>query len=517
MTQLPASIEQYLQEAGFSSTEILVLKRLLEGEALTLRELAAKTGKSTGVLDQAIKKLSEKNIVLKESINDVQKYTIGSLEAIQRWVESDMMAQHAALKRKKENFDAFLSTVEHQKGRPEMEFFEGKEGIQRAFEKLLALGVPKWLHFAPALAKEEEGPLAEYRVQLFRKRRQGKIFLRALAPDEPLGRRFQSRDAFEYRDTRLVPPSEFPVSFEQYIVGDTVACIDVETLKASFIHFPQLADGQRKLFEVMWQQVSRRESQNVKEAPKKTEEVVVPWKTKLVSALRGCFLSKSAILVLVACAIVAFVITSGLYLYTLKLMKEEIGTRLQSIAAIAATQFTTNNLSALNVARDMNTKEYQSVFAKLNHIRESNDDIAYAYILKPSTEQGMFVFVADADSNYNLPAYSDDNENGIADNDEWNVAPGVYYYAGDQLISTIGLKEPVAEKDFIVDQWGVYLTSSAPIQKEGVLYGILALDVDVTEVYHAVRNQFFFPMWFFLIFATLLGIRFLILLRETSK
>ena len=57
MTALPAHIEEYLLEAGFTSTEILVLRRLLVGESMTLREMASNTGKSTGVLDQAMKKL----------------------------------------------------------------------------------------------------------------------------------------------------------------------------------------------------------------------------------------------------------------------------------------------------------------------------------------------------------------------------------------------------------------------------------------------------------------------------
>ncbi|HVW66637.1 MAG TPA: hypothetical protein VHA78_02805 [Candidatus Peribacteraceae bacterium] len=50
MTSLPSSIEVYLEEAGFSGTEILILKKLLEEDALTLRELAAKTGKRTNTL-----------------------------------------------------------------------------------------------------------------------------------------------------------------------------------------------------------------------------------------------------------------------------------------------------------------------------------------------------------------------------------------------------------------------------------------------------------------------------------
>jgi DNA-binding MarR family transcriptional regulator len=59
-TSLPAGIESYLKEAGFSATEMLIIRKLVEEDCLTLRELAGKTGKSTGVLDLAMKKLLQK-------------------------------------------------------------------------------------------------------------------------------------------------------------------------------------------------------------------------------------------------------------------------------------------------------------------------------------------------------------------------------------------------------------------------------------------------------------------------
>ena len=68
MISLPSHIEKYLSEADFSATEILILRQIITGKAFTLRELASKTGKSTGVLDQAMKKLLKKQIAEKNSL-----------------------------------------------------------------------------------------------------------------------------------------------------------------------------------------------------------------------------------------------------------------------------------------------------------------------------------------------------------------------------------------------------------------------------------------------------------------
>lgn len=278
MVSLPASIETYLQDAGFTSTEILILKKLLEGDSMTLRELASKTGKSTGVLSQATKKLAEKHIISKEHINEVEKYVIGSLDAVHHWVERDMHKQHEALQRKKLDFDAFLSTVNHHKGRPVMQFFEGSEGMQRAFLKLLENKEMEWLHFVPAAMKEEDDPINAFRVQVFRERRKRKILSRCIVPNVPLGRRYKSSDIFQYRQSRLIPPEDFPVSFEKIIVGDTVACIDSRAQKASFIHYKELADGQRKLFNVMWRQAMREG-----ETETAHESVRLPWAARWTS------------------------------------------------------------------------------------------------------------------------------------------------------------------------------------------------------------------------------------------
>ena len=91
---LPHHIEAYLKEANFSSTEILVLKRLLQDDALTLRELSMKTGKSAGVLDQALKKLNAKHIISRDGINDTTKYSIKNLDAVLVWMQRDVEKKH---------------------------------------------------------------------------------------------------------------------------------------------------------------------------------------------------------------------------------------------------------------------------------------------------------------------------------------------------------------------------------------------------------------------------------------
>src|SRR3989344_4462066 len=177
MDSLPHSVEEYLLEAGFSQTEILVLKKLLQEDALTLRELASKTGKSTGVLDLAIKKLLRKKIVEKKSINDYEKFALTSMQAIVKWMEQDMKEKRDSLLRRHQNFETFIATLKLDKSRPEIEYFSGENGIKQAYLHLLSFG-KEMLHYLPVTTTAENDPLRDFHVSYFRERRSKGIFSR---------------------------------------------------------------------------------------------------------------------------------------------------------------------------------------------------------------------------------------------------------------------------------------------------------------------------------------------------
>ncbi|MFH1670816.1 MAG: hypothetical protein ABIA92_04500, partial [Patescibacteria group bacterium] len=290
MNSLPNSVEAYLIEGGFNPTEIMVLRKLMEGSAMTLRELASKTGKSTGVLDQATRKLITKGIVSRGIINDTTKYTVGSLGAIQAWMKEDMEKKHKELHRKEQDFESFISALKVDQARPEMEHFDGQEGIIKAYGKLLTLAQKELLFYVPVSCREEDDPLRDFRVQHFRQRHKRSLFSRVLAPDTHLGKRYQSRDPFEYRKTVLVPEAQFPVTFEKVIAGDTVVCFNHEDQSACFLRYPELAQSERAMFEMMWEREAengKRETENVEE-----EKDKVSLSTVTMSAIRDFFLSR---------------------------------------------------------------------------------------------------------------------------------------------------------------------------------------------------------------------------------
>ena len=279
MVHFPVSIESYLREAAFTQTEIVILRYCMGNESFTLRELAARTGKSTGVLNQAVRKLQGKGILCKDQVNGSPRYGLCSTDAILQYIEQDIAERNKMQRRKSKDFQRFLSTVEQQRSRPAMEYYEGIEGMKQAYEKFLDCS-GEWLQYLPVRRKEEEDPLREFRSALREKRQQQQSHLRTIAVNTPLARRYRERDHFEYRQTALMQPDRFPLSFEKVIVGDIVGCFDHQDQKACLITFDHFAESERRLFFVLFNEALAEEAiQSVSQAQKQARpQSVAPTK-----------------------------------------------------------------------------------------------------------------------------------------------------------------------------------------------------------------------------------------------
>jgi len=251
MISFPVHIKQYLSDNGFSGTELCVLSHLFNGEALTIRQIARKTGKSTGVLDQAMKKLMSKKIVTIERCNGVPHYAATSLDAVTRWIEKESEKELELLQRKKQSVVSFVASLEIERTRPKMEYFRGVDGIQKCFAILLNSGEIMH-HILPICTKEEEHPCMEIVDQFKNGRQKRSIESRVITSNSPFGRRYQSNDHLRMRKTVLVPENQLSGKLEKIIVGDVIASIDYQSLCACIIHYPAMAKQECEAFNLLW-------------------------------------------------------------------------------------------------------------------------------------------------------------------------------------------------------------------------------------------------------------------------
>ena len=470
-TPFPAGIETYLREAGFSATEILIAQKLLSDDALTLRELAMKTGKSTGVLDQAMRRLIGRGIVQRVMHNNHPKYALQSLDAMVSWAKRDVDEQRAILERKHQNFAQFIGSIKRQNGTPELYFFHGIAGVEKAYEKILETG-KEFLTTTPILTTAEEDPLRACRVSIFRTRQVRKIFQRVIATDSPLARRYHSRDPFEYRQT-ILASDRAEVPMEITIADPLVCCIDLRSHDACVLRFPLYAAAEREKFEREWELVTcyqKTQPQKLHTAP-----AAIPFSTKMGSFFREHLLRKSSVGIAIAVAIFWSGIVLAGYRYTYAINAQQMSRHLEIVASLSAQMLNPSDIESVKKIDDIRTDAYKRLVTSLQEIRNEDPNIQYAYIMRKGSHDNELTFVADADS-LNPDLKRDFNLDGTIDEKDAPNYPGEIYDANGfygiqkAFLGTISMQGQ--------DQWGRLLSAYSPIyDAEMNPIAIIGLDI----------------------------------------
>ena len=301
----PSTIQAYLVESGFSVAEMLILTHLIEGGALTVRILSAKTGKSTGVVDRAIKKLKRRGLIRREIINGVPKYMVGTVASIRQWMRSDALERKEMINRREHDFEIFLSSLKEELCRPELEHFEGESAIEDMYAQILVMSLnqKEILHYLP-IACTGEGYKGTISRRVFdKKRKSNGIFSHVITQDTVEGRKIKSKDHLRNRTTLLVPSDRFPVTFEKIITRDAIACFSCSENKATILHYPELAAEERKTFITLWNhlEISNLTSSSIHFAP-------INKSGRFQKIVKGLMIEKRGVPLLALCALLAVMV-----------------------------------------------------------------------------------------------------------------------------------------------------------------------------------------------------------------
>lgn len=141
-------------------------------------------------------------------------------------------------------------------GKPGIRYYEGKEGVIRAYEELLELN-------KSIDSIEDKGDMAafipEYFPTFIKKRVARGIVNRVVAPAT---NQINESSEKEKRETRTVPLEEFPFSMDVKICGNTVLLTTLKEASAVAVRIdhPEIAENFRRIFQFFWKHAARRQS-----------------------------------------------------------------------------------------------------------------------------------------------------------------------------------------------------------------------------------------------------------------
>ncbi len=190
---------------------------------------------------------------------------------------------------------------------------------------------------------------------------------------------------------------------------------------------------------------------------------------------------------LIFSAVVTVVIVRGIYNQSQDILKDTLRARLVAIVSTAALQFDPEEIEAIRDESQLDTKELRNVVNVMNKVRSANENLRYIYIWRKTNDPQFLEFVADAETLDPI----DTDGNGSIEDDELPPLPGEKYGI-DQIPEPEHLFDyPLAQKDFIIDRWGTFLSGSAPIlDKSGRAIAVLGVDIEVGEFFQIMRVTF---------------------------
>ncbi|MSU75114.1 MAG: hypothetical protein EXS55_01180 [Candidatus Magasanikbacteria bacterium] len=254
----PTSIQQTLIDLGLGENEAKLYEILLANPDATIPLLKQKSPFSRTMLYYILENLKGYGLLESKDIGPKTIFNASPPEKLEELFDD----QEKELKRQKDQLKNVIgdlrSTYALAHNKPGIKFYEGKEGIIRAYEELLAVG-------QPIDSIEDKGEMAtfipEYFPKFIKQRVAKNIFNRVVAPSSNA---INSTSEKELRETRTIPVEEFPCTMDIKIAGETVlmTTLKEDQAMAIQIHHPVIASNFKLLFKFFWDHTAKRESPN---------------------------------------------------------------------------------------------------------------------------------------------------------------------------------------------------------------------------------------------------------------
>jgi HAMP domain-containing protein len=189
------------------------------------------------------------------------------------------------------------------------------------------------------------------------------------------------------------------------------------------------------------------------------------------------FSSKVTASLILAMFVIVIVSNGLIHRYVMTAQFEQLQDKLKVIARTAALVISADDLMSIPLNKEgMSTTAYQVTSGKLKRIKEENPTIAFIYIMAPTSQEGIWQFIVDADP--------------LSRRRE-----GITSYPGDKYDATRfpqlirSFHGATADNVIGRDEWGAVLSGYAPIlNSQGAPVAVLGVDMLAEDVYAVQRS-----------------------------
>lgn len=242
-------LEAVLQKIGLNSNEAVVYMASLKVGTQHTGMLAKETGMARADVINAIHTLMARGFMSKFIHDNKEYFTAAPLRVVLKILEEQNNITRSSITSLRRNLPLFDAFVNPSFVKPEISFYEGKEGIIAAYEDTLT---SKTEILAIASIDSTETTLPRYVPKYYQRRKAAGIVIKAIFPDTPMARKRHAKDQQELRVSRLIPADQYFFDMEINIYDDKVAYFSLKEKLAVVIESAGIASNMRHMFNLCW-------------------------------------------------------------------------------------------------------------------------------------------------------------------------------------------------------------------------------------------------------------------------
>jgi len=246
-------IEKQLKIIGLSENEIVMYIAILELGKGTVSQISRKASLNRTTGYDVLNRLISKKLINISGKEPKQEYTAESPDQLEVFIAGEFERRQIELNEAK-NIIPELKSIHNVMGRPQIRFYEGKEGLQKVYEDTLT----SHEEIRAYASVEDIGPtLPHYFPEYYKRRAKNGIPIRAIFPESHEARDRAKLDKEEKRQSLLVPSKKFGFHPEINIYDNKVMIASWREKLGIIIESAEIADAMKKIYELAWVEAKR--------------------------------------------------------------------------------------------------------------------------------------------------------------------------------------------------------------------------------------------------------------------
>ena len=250
-------VRQSLKMVGFSDNEAKTLLFLFGEKRATAKKVSQNIAIAFPLVQYALVNLGQKGLVKCIPGKD-DCYEACSEKKFFEWIDSRKEEHEKIYKIAKKDVHSLLDVLKAAGWKPDVQYFEGFEGVQHVYEDTLK-GDHKQIYAFENIATMDSSIKKYILGDYIPRRAKKKIFIQVLGPYNKAHRSTKKADKAYCRETRFFPLDIAPVEIEINIYGAKTAFFSYKKDEMFAVVFDSesIANSMKTIFDLCWRAAER--------------------------------------------------------------------------------------------------------------------------------------------------------------------------------------------------------------------------------------------------------------------